>query len=476
MTPFGDGERFAGLLLRCRGRTHFTQSQLASRTGVHMRSLQSWEAGVSYPSADRLQALISAFLETGGLAPGRETTEAEGLWEAALREAPRMAVPFDPEWFHVLLTGRSSAAGGATYPIKRAPAAHLHTVEAAAGAAHREDWADAPDVSRVVGRIPELETLRQWLVGQQYQVVQLAGMGGIGKTTLATLLARDVASEYDLVYWRSLKFAPSAYDWLAGAIDFITDGAMVAPDREDECIALLIKLLRERRCLLVLDNLETLLEPHDSLGRFQDSFSGYRALLQTVAETRHQSCLILTSREASADLGMMSGGSVASLEVRGLSVADTQVLLLDKQLTGTELDWTDFVARCGGNALVMKMTGETVRQIFGSQIGTFLLAVGSNGAIHGGVRRLLASQLDQRLSEVERAIVQLLAASGEPLTPAMLMAELAPRMGRPAVIEALQALRRRSLIERSDSDSSGFNLHPVVRDYVAVQLLQDVAA
>jgi hypothetical protein len=127
---------------------------------------------------------------------------------------------------------------------------------------------------------------------------------------------------------------------------------------------------------------------------------------------------MLTSREASADLGLLSGSSVRSLEVRGLSVADTQVLLLDKQLTGTELDWADFVTRCGGNALVLKMTGETVRQIFGSEISGFSLAVGSNGAIHGGVRRLLASQLDQRLSEVEREVVRLLAVSYEPLSPA----------------------------------------------------------
>jgi transcriptional regulator with XRE-family HTH domain len=475
MLPVSDGERFSGLLLRYRGRTHLTQSQLASRTGVHMRSLQGWEAGISYPSADRLQALISAFLESGGLAIGREADEAVGLWDAALREATRMSVPFDSMWFDATLAARSAGSAHASQSIEEAPSAPVRTVEPYADARHREDWADAPDLGHPIGRLAELGTLRQWVIDQQCQVVQLSGMGGMGKTTLATQLARDVAPEFELVYWRSLKFAPPVSDWLAGALAFITNNALPVPDGEDEQVAMLVKLLRERRCLLVLDNLETLLEPHDSLGRFQDSFRGYQALLQAVGETRHQSCLILTSREASADLGLLSGSSVRSLEVRGLSVADTQVLLQDKELTGTELDWADFVARCGGNALVLKMTGETVRLIFGSEIGGFLLAVGSNGAIHGGVRRLLASQLDQRLSEVEREVVQLLAVSREPLTPARIMAELAPRIGRPEVIEALQALRRRSLIERGEADSA-FSLHPVVRDYTAEQLLQEVAA
>jgi hypothetical protein len=62
------------------------------------------------------------------------------------------------------------------------------------------------------------------------------------------------------------------------------------------------------------------------------------------------------------------------------------------------------------------------------------------------------------------------------VTPGTLLAELGRRIGRGAVIEALEALRRRSLIERSDS-GTGLSLHPVVREYVAVQLLlQSVAA
>src|SRR5215831_5146640 len=96
-------EPFRGLLLRHRGRTGLTQRDLAARAGVHMRSVQLWEAGVSYPTAERLQALIRAFMEMGGLTPGHEMPEARELWSAVEREATRTHGPFDEEWFAVVL-------------------------------------------------------------------------------------------------------------------------------------------------------------------------------------------------------------------------------------------------------------------------------------------------------------------------------------------------------------------------------------
>src|SRR5438270_8452778 len=94
--PAGDRpeESFQGLLLRHRGRTGLTQRQLAARAGVSRRSVQDWETGRNYPDAQHLQALIGAFLESAGLTVGGEATEAQALWAAALRQAPRMQTPF----------------------------------------------------------------------------------------------------------------------------------------------------------------------------------------------------------------------------------------------------------------------------------------------------------------------------------------------------------------------------------------------
>src|SRR5258708_34178047 len=88
-------ESFQGLLLRYRGRSGLTQRELAARMGVSMRTVENWEAGVNYPSAQPLQALIAALLEAGGLNVGRELDEARQLWATGLRNAPRLHTPLD---------------------------------------------------------------------------------------------------------------------------------------------------------------------------------------------------------------------------------------------------------------------------------------------------------------------------------------------------------------------------------------------
>src|SRR5262249_6544586 len=62
----------------------------------------------------------------------------------------------------------------------------------------------------------------------------------------------------------------------------------------------------------------------------------------------------------------------------------------------------------------------------------------------------------------------------EPAALAELAADLSPRIGRGAVLEAAEGLRRRSLLERSVRGSL-FALHSVVLEYVTEELVEDVA-
>src|SRR6516162_5956187 len=137
-------ESFRGLLLRYRGRTGLIQRDLAARAGVSLRSLQDWEAGVTLPTAERLQKLIRVFLEAGGLTVDQEADEACELWTAAEQESARMHASFDDTWFAGLLaahTPPTPASTGAEQIHPRAAEPLRSTPDRA------QYWGEAPDTT-----------------------------------------------------------------------------------------------------------------------------------------------------------------------------------------------------------------------------------------------------------------------------------------------------------------------------------------
>ena len=84
--------------------------------------------------------------------------------------------------------------------------------------------------------------------------------------------------------------------------------------------------------------------------------------------------------------------------------------------------------------------------MFGGDIAAFLEQAGFG--TFGGIRRLLDGQVD-RLSLLEQQILAWLGLEREPATFGQLVADLGSRSGRGELLEAVEALRRRSLIDRA---------------------------
>src|SRR5262249_12538041 len=132
------------------------------------------------------------------------------------------------------------------------------------------------------------------------------------------------------------------------------------------------------------------------------------------------------------------------------------------------------VARYAGNALALRLVGERIRQLVGGEISELLGMV--DGVFIGGIRQLLAEQFE-RSSAPEQKVLRALAIERQPLGLTALAAVLSPGIGRAALVEAVEALRRRSLVERAEAAGvAAFMLQSVVLEYVTDRLVEDVAA
>jgi hypothetical protein len=329
------------------------------------------------------------------------------------------------------------------------------------------DWEEAINVSVFYGRAPEIATLQRWIVEDQCRLITLIGMGGIGKTALSVKFAQSVQDRFEFVIWRSLRDAPFLTELLTTLIN--SQQQDVQPDTVSS-ISRLIEYLQTCRCLLILDNFETILSSNQLAGNYRPGYEDYGELLQQVGEVSHQSCLLLTSREKPAEVATLEGKIlVKTLQLSGLRTPAAQEILLSKGLLGCVAQTEQLIESYRGNPLALKIAATSILDLFDGKIADFLE---EGSVVFNGIRNLLARQV-QRLSPLEEQIMYWLAINREPVSVAQLQADIVPAVSRSHIIAALESLSWRSLIEKS---TAGLTLQPVVMEYTLNQLIERVCA
>jgi WD40 repeat protein/transcriptional regulator with XRE-family HTH domain len=454
------------LALMLRGRAGLTQRELASAIGVSDRTVQVWEAGLGLPSASTLQRVIALYTHVGAFRKGREGHEAAALWGAALETGGRFKSAFDAEWFASVLATTEASRGPRAAPGPAGERADPMTSRLLAIA--QRAVGHTPAVGVFHGRIYESESLTRWIVTHGCRLIGVVGMGGIGKTALTAQVARTTAPQFDAVFWHSLRNAPPPRDWLAAAILSLSEHQVIPAEADEARAGQLLELLRDRRCLLVLDNFETVLEPGAAEVRYRDGYTGYGLALELLGETAHQSSILVTSREEPAELRRLQSptGPVRLLRLAGLDEAAVQALLASRRLAGDPSSWGALVDRYRGNALALQVVGEVIATVFSHDIEAFLTA---GDAVFGDIRRLLDAQLS-RLSQTERAVLYWLAVEREPVDFNTLAANAGSGTPRHQILEALDTLERRCLLE-SSARAATFTLQPVVLEHATEELI-----
>ncbi len=197
-----------------------SENQLVVKTKV--RLLEELTALDQYPNKltkeqikEALQ-LLRKFLEI--LEDNRITPQGSENWHFTLKlwhkrhDTEANLKRFDVEWEHrrpeksKQVAGEESEETGQDTPVQQKADLALEEEKNALQRSDKliglQDWGEAPEVSTFYGRTEELSQLEQWIVQDRCKVVALLGMGGIGKTTLAVMLADRIQKQFDLEWER----------------------------------------------------------------------------------------------------------------------------------------------------------------------------------------------------------------------------------------------------------------------------------
>jgi WD40 repeat protein len=221
--------------------------------------------------------------------------------------------------------------------------------------------------------------------------------------------------------------------------------------------------------LLILDNFDTLLEHGRQTGCYREGYEFYGELLWRLGETGHQSCVLLTSREKPPQIAALEGDGlpVRTLALSGLEVTAGKTILSLKGLLSTDNETRQLIDCYRGNPLALKIAATSIRDLYEGSISRFFT---EGTTVFNGISNLIEQQF-QRLSDLEQQVMYWLAIHRESISVGELQTSLAAPLSKPKLIEVLESLSWRSLIENK---SGGFTQQPVVMEYVTDCLIEQV--
>ncbi|MDY6783601.1 MAG: NB-ARC domain-containing protein [Cyanobacteriota bacterium] len=338
-----------------------------------------------------------------------------------------------------------------------------------------QDWGTAPPVSYCYGRDRELDTLERWISWDKCRLILLLGQGGIGKTTLSIQLIEKIQNKFDYIIWRSLEASPAIDKILADAVKlFSNQEETLLPDTLNEQIAKLIHYLQSSHCLLILDNAESILQSGSHLGQYRKGYEEYGELLKQIAQSPHQSCLVLTSREKPKSIEFISKKikTIQCLPVDGLSIKEGQKIFTEYgEFIGSEEELQFIIEHYAGNPSALEVVAAGIQEALSGNLSQFVENYLKLGHFNfQQISDVLERQFG-RLSSSEKQVMYWLCINYEPVSDSTLQDDLTFWEAKQELLESIASLSRRSLIKNT---LLGRTQLPVWREYVINRLINEI--
>jgi len=342
----------------------------------------------------------------------------------------------------------------------------------------RIDLGDAPEIltfydslrDSFASRTSQLTTLENWILASRTRLISILGLSGIGKTALTLQLIPQIHHQFDYIIWRSLRNSPPLSALETDLIQSCRGGAPVpAPSVSEERATTgglpLLEYLRSYRCLIVLDDVQTIFSSGQLAGNYKPGYENYGTFFKQIAESSHNSCLILLSWEKPREIAALEGEhkNCQTLQLNGLGESAREIFR-EKGLLESE-NWSELIELYRGNPLWLNIVATIIQDLFDGKISAFL----SYDSLVLGDLEYLLHQHFQRLSEPETQVMSWLAnqTAAVEISHKPRNLELSPS----EFLKALESLRRRLLIEKvQKGDCTLFSVQRAIAEYVKTNI------
>jgi DNA-directed RNA polymerase specialized sigma24 family protein len=313
----------------------------------------------------------------------------------------------------------------------------------------------APKIIHFYRRNTELQTLSHWLINQNTRLISVLGLSGIGKTTLVKKLIDRTLDRFEVVIWRNLKF-PEPLDALVN--DLLQVSHQEPKETISDRLKQLFALFAEKRCLIILDDVQNLFIPGEFAGQYQPEYQDYQNFFRAIADRDHQSHLILISQEKTAEMECLDEDlyPIKCLELSGLDAVE----ILNHTGLQDEDSWSSLVKLYQGNPADLKSIAILIKNIFAGHVTEFL---GENTLVITKEMQVALQQLFKRLSPIEQQIIFALSQD-----QGLSREELKQRLDLSSMdlMNGLSSLQQRYLLRKINSERLLFQLSPVMGEYV----------
>ena len=319
----------------------------------------------------------------------------------------------------------------------------------------------APQIINFYARESELKTLSNWLFNQNTRLISVLGLSGIGKTTLVKKFVDLNLDKFEGMIWKSIKF-PKSLDGLVN--DLLNVCQLEAKATIDDQLKQLFDILTEKKCLIILDDVQNIFLPGQFAGQYQTEYKDYQNFFTMITEVEHQSHLILISQEQCPEMECLDEDlyPIKCLELSGLS----DVNILKNTGLNDEDSWSILIDLYEGNPMYLKDVAILIKDIFDGNVAEFLAENSSTGILPVVTNKIRSrlNQLFNRLSPIEQQLVLELSKIDRPVSRENLRESL--DLSSMDFINGLQSLQHRYLVTKIKAETILFDLSPVFKEYV----------